>query len=238
MTVSESQGRQFTVDEHVRDAYKYAGLMGLSQEPTDVEFKYGRRQLQYVMNRLEMEGVAARLSGFHFVDLVADEFQYTLPLSILDVLDPAMYIDENNADPDRASGETQIRVVTQEEYTRLSSKNSTGRPYLLWPDRTGDCIVINLWQIPDATGAKVRLRAHFKLHDTDVGTATLDLQRYWDPYIQAALAQRLAQSASLDQRAMKFTQEATIHLRKAKAKANQRPSSQVFVTHRGGGWHG
>lgn len=238
MTVSSSQGAKLTVNQHVRDAYKYAGLMGIEQEPTAIEFAFGRRMFQVVINRLEGEGVPARLGGAHNVALTAGVFQYTLPEDVLDVLDPGMYIDENNVDPDRATGETQIRVITYEEYTRISSKAAEGRPYLLYPDRNGDQIVINLWTIPDATGATVRLNVHRKFFDVDDGLATVDLQRYWDPYLQAALAQRLAQSSSLDQRATKFMGEAALLLRKAKAMAEERPSTTVYVTHGTGGWHG
>lgn len=238
MTVSASQGATSTVDEHVRDAYHYAGLRGIEEEPTDREFKFGRRMLQKVLNGLEKEGITARLSQFHFVKTVADQFQYTLPVEIMDVLDPAMYVDETNPDPERASGETNIRIVTQEEYARLSSKSATGRPYLLYPDRTGDQIVINLWTIPDRTGASIRLITHRKMHDANDGKATLDLQRYWDPYIMAALAQRLAHAGSLDERARGLMQEAKLELRLSKGQANERPGTQAHVTHGGSGWHG
>lgn len=234
MTVSVSQGRRFTIDEHVRNAWKHAGLVALGQEPTPEEFSEGRTMLQYVMNSLEAEGQQARNTGFFFLPMIADQFQYTLPEGIFDVLSPAMYIDENQTDPERADSETEVRVITEMEYTRLSSKSSRSRAFLVYPDRSADQIVLNFWPIPDATGATVRVRVHRNYFDTDDGKATLDLQRFWDGYILDALASRMASASSLDKKAMVLQASAMLRLKRCKGQAKERPGTQAFVTHKGG----
>lgn len=234
MTVSTSQGRQFTVNKHVEMSMRYAGLLGVKQTPTEPEYQHGRDQMQVVMHRLEAEGHPARSTMFFKVTMTADTFQYTLPTWVIDVLNPAMYIDQNNPDPDRADGETQIELITQQAYTLLSGKSSKGRPYKMDVDRTADAILVSLWPIPDASGAVVRFIVHRSFHDTDDGLATLDLRNYWAPYVHSALAARLAQSASLDERARALGREAEGLLKKAKMKATQRPGRQSFVAHRGG----
>lgn len=235
MTVSTSQGRQFTINKHVMMAMRYAGLLGIKQTPSEEEYQHGRDQMQLVINQLEAEGAPARTTGFLDVTMVGDTFEYTLPASVLDVLDPGMYVDEtNSANPDRADGETRINLITQQAYTQLTGKSAKGRPYQMYADRAGDQVVIVFWPIPDTSGAIARLFVHRFFHDTDDGDATLDLKRYWTPFLHAALAQRLAQSASLDQRAQKFGVEAQGFLLKAKMKANERAANYGFVTHRGG----
>lgn len=234
MTVSVSQGRLFTIDQHVRNALRHAGLVAAGQEATKEELADGRTELQLVINGLEAEGFPARTTGFLFEPMIADQFKYTLPLEIYDVLHPAMYIDETEEDPERASSETLVKVITEQEYTRLSAKSAKGRPYLLYPDRGQDQVIINLWPIPDANGANLRLRVVRKYFDTDDGEATLDLQRFWDVYINKALAARLAFGGSMVKKAATMEASAATLLRRCKGQARERPGTQAFVTHRGG----
>lgn len=234
MTVSTSQGRKFTVNEHVKNAWRRAGLIAVGQVPTNDELSEGREHLQYVMNELESEGFPARTTGFVFVPMVADTFKYTLPAEVQDVLNPAMYIDQDQKDPERADSETQIKLITEMEYARLSAKSAKGRPYLVYPDRGADLVIAHLWPIPDATGAHVRFRVARTYFDVDDGNATIDLKRFWDGYILDALASRIAQRSSLLKVAMILQASAATKLKRCKGQARERPGTQAFVTHKGG----
>jgi len=234
MTVSESQGRKFTVNEHVKNAWRRAGLIAVGQVPTNDELSEGREHLQYVINELESEGFPARNTGWIFVPMVEDTFKYTMPDGVQDLLNPAMYIDQDQKDPERSDSETQIKLITEQEYIRLSAKSAKGRPYLVYPDRGADQLIAYLWPIPDATGANVRFRVARNYFNVDDGDATLDLRRFWDGFILDALAARIAQRSSLLKVAMILQASAITKLKRCKGQARERPGTQAFVTHKGG----
>lgn len=235
MAVSTSVGRKFTVNQIVTRSYRYAGLVNLEMEPSAAELRFGRDLLEDIFDRLPAEGDFARTQDFLNVPLTEDTFRYTLTEAVLDVLSPGMYISEDQADLTKAEGETIVRLIAQDEYQKISSKASKGRPTLVYADRTADAIDVLFWPIPDEDGT-VRLRIQRRLADTVDGNANLDVQTYWNQYLIAELAGHLAQSASIDSRAMQLFQVSRMELEKAKAKANPRPGNQMRVDH-SVGWY-
>ena len=205
MTVSSSVGRQLDITRIVQLAYQGIGLLNIGQgtsDPTwDAKFAFGRDMLELIVDGLATRGVMAKARSFYEIsitsaDVTAKKFKYTLPKTVLDVLEPAMYIRSTETDTERAEGETYIRIISLEEWQRLGTKASTGQPTLIYPDRTGDAIVCYLWQIPDDAGT-VRLHTHRKLSDVKDGNATLDLEEYWRDYLVTALQVKLAHAHAL-----------------------------------------
>lgn len=238
MTVSSSVGRQWTVNQMITRAYKFAGLLELSQEPTASQYAYGRKLLEDILDSLAAEGEQARAVAFDEVtvtaaQVTAETYKFDLSSTVLDLLSPAMYISADESDTDRASGETYMRMVSLEEWHRISSKSTTGNPTLYAAYRVGDTIQAWVWPIPDEAGT-MRFRVHRKLADSDDGGATLDLENYWMDFIKKRLSADLASSGSLSTSRVAFLNgQAAEALRKAKGKANQRPMNQMYLTHRG-----
>lgn len=236
MTVSTSVGRKFKIDKLVRMAYRRAGIISIEQEPNDAEKAHGKDTLEEVVDELETHGLFARVTSFVTLPITVDVTEYALPANVVDLLSPAMYIDPTNTDVTKADGETPIKLILEDEWTRLSSKSAKGRPTLMYADRSAntDIITAVLWPRPDEDGGSVRFYVHRRLADTDDGNATLDLQTYWSSYIISTLASRLAQDSSLDARAASLAQTAARQLVFAKDKANERPGTQIYVDHTGG----
>jgi hypothetical protein len=240
MTVSTSVGRQFTITEICLLAYQSVGLMSVQQGTEDAtwgkRFQFASRMLELIVDELATHNIIARARDFYEIDITSanvtdKEFKFTLPADILDVVHPAMYIPASETDTERAEGETFIRVVTQGEYQTLGNKGGTGQPTWLYPDRTGDQIVVRLWQIPDEAGT-VRLIVHRKLADADDGNSTLDLDEYWINYIVTALSAKLAQAHNLPIAAQQQLQASSAQSRDlAKGKAGQRGAIQVRLNH-------
>lgn len=240
MTVSTSTGRKFTIDVLVTLAFRRAGLVSITQTPRETELKHGRLVLENVVDELAVYGGPfARTTAFINVSITKGQTEYPLPATVLDLLSPAMYIDPTNTDITRADGETPIDLVSEEEWTKYSSKSASGRPIKMYADRTSsdDIVTAVLWPVPDEAGATVRFYVQRRLADTDDGGATLDLQTYWNPYIISRLAARLAQDSSLDQRSAKLDSEAERQLIFARGKANERADNQIYVSHDTGSWH-
>lgn len=236
MTISTSVGERFTIDTVVRLAYHRAGLVTVGQVPTLEQTQYGRSTLDEIMDGLGAHGNLARVTEFLNVAITAGVTEYEMPNTVLDLLNPAMYIDATNTDVDFADGETPIDLITEQAWTRLSSKAAAGRPIKFYADRTKDLIKAVLWPVPSEVGATVRFYVQRKLADASDGNATLDLQNYWMRYIITILASELAQAGSLDQKAAALFGKAQMFLRLAKGKANERPGNQMYMTH-DGGWN-
>lgn len=232
MAVSSSKGRLWTVNELISRAYKQARLLEVSQDPTEDQYEFGRQSLEDILDQLPNEGQFCRVLDFDEVTLTEDTYKYTLAANTLDVLPDAQYITASETDTSKADGETRIRLVSQQEWHRLSSHGSKGRPTLFWPNRKADLIEAWLWPIPDEAGT-VRFRVHRRLADANDGEANLDLEAYWVQYLKKALAADLASASSLDSAAASLGREAQMLLEKAKGKANPRPNAQLFVAHRG-----
>lgn len=238
MTVSSSTGRQFTINEMVAKAYKYAGLLNLASTPTEQEYQFGRDLLEDILDSLPAEGEQARAVSFSEVSITAaqvtaETYKFDLPSSVLDLLDPAMYIDAAETDTDRASGEVVMRLIGLEEWHRLSEKSATGTPLRYAAYRVGDTLQAWVWPIPNQAGT-IRFRVHRHLADADAGNATFDLKPYWMDFIKKRLAADLADSSSLPHtKIARMEAKASEALRKARGKANQRGGTQVYVTHRG-----
>lgn len=238
MTISSSVGRQFTVNQMVEKAYKYAGLLELSQTPTDPQYKYGRDLLEDILDSLSAEGEQARAVTFEEVTITAaqvtaETYKFNLGSDVVDILNPAMYIAESEDDVERASGEIEMRLIGLEDWHRNSAKDAVGVPTMFAAYRVGDTLQAWVWPIPDEEGT-IRFRVHRKLADAGDGAATIDLEIFWMDFVKKRLAADLANSGSLPAGKVSYLdQSAHIALRKARGKANQRPDNQIYMVHRG-----
>lgn len=238
MTVSSSVGRQTTVGDMVTRAYRYAGLLHVSQTPDTSQATFGRELLEDVLDSLPAEGEFARAVDFYEYTLTAAEvtaetYKLTMGSEVLDLLDPAMYIPADESDTDRADGETVMRLISIEEWHRYGAKSPTGTPTRFMPYRVNDTLQAWVWPIPSEAGT-IRFKIHRKATDADTDNVTMDLQNYWMDFVKKRLAADLANSHSLPKSSVAYLDsQAREALQKAKGKANQRPGFQIHMTHKG-----
>jgi hypothetical protein len=132
---------------------------------------------------------------------------------------------------DRADGETFMRIVTVEEWQQIASKSATSAPTIVWPDRSGDQIIANLWPIPDDPGT-VRFLTQRKLADCDDGNAALALEEFWVNYVVTQLQSKLASAHSLPSDVVQMQEmKATELLGYARGKAGQQGIRQAILSH-------
>jgi hypothetical protein len=93
-------------------------------------------------------------------------------------------------------------------------------------------VQIFLWPNPDSAGT-IRFQRRRLLADTDLGSATIDLERHWIKYIEWELAHHLAVAAGLDvQRCGYMRSQAEKALKLAKGYSRQRTHTQMHLDHR------
>jgi hypothetical protein len=232
MTVSTSVGANITVAQHISLAYKTAGLLEASQEPSASDYGLGRQLLENIVDSLETYGVFARAVTFYNLPLVAGQYIYDMPSWVMEVIHTGMYIDPTQ-NIDEADGETPVFQIRREEWQILSTKGSIGRPVKYFNDRNGDIQRVYLWLIPDEAGT-IRFQVIRLLADANDNSATLDLQRWWNKYIQYALAAAISEAKSQPMgRVQLFEAKARLELQQCQGKANEFSGNQMTIDHGG-----
>lgn len=231
MTIASTSGTQKTINELVRLAYVLAGLLEESQALADVGGGgLGRSFLDVMLKELQAKGITARASSFYNVTLTAGTTDYEMPSSVLDVYGDAMYIPAGE-DVDAASGETTVQSMSQDQWHAQSAKDATGRPTRLFVMRQATPPTVRFWPIPDEAGT-VRVQTHRNLADATSGSATLDLEVYWEGYVIHQLAATLAEAKTMPpDKVGRLTGAALAKLREARAMSASRLGTQGVITH-------
>lgn len=233
MTVASTNTRELNLDQLMRRAMQTAGIMAFESviDANDEQWRqrsaYGRDQLEFILDRLQAEGVILRDVVRYPLTLVAGTASYALPADTLDVHGDAMF----QLDP--TASESTVRPMDREEYHAISDKTSEGTPTRFWLERLGVCTVY-LHQVPEA-GGTLYLQRKKMLADSKLGTNTPDLERYWHDYLQFELAYRYALASSLqaDEKALLKAEAAEAKVT-AQNYARQFVPSQIALDHRTG----
>ena len=203
MTASLSPSTQISVNTLILLAYKRAGLLPVEAKLSGAnmvpKLEHGRQLLDLIMDNLAVKGFIARTMAFHDLTVVAGESQYTLPDSILDVFEDAMYIPgpSQNQDTKHTTGEMPVKQIDLATWQTLTTKGSTSpRPQLYAAFRSGATVVVKFWPVPSDDGT-VRLKTVRLLGDNADGTNTPDLHRYWFDALVWCLAYYVAVDSSM-----------------------------------------
>jgi hypothetical protein len=166
-------------------AYKRAGVLPVEARLSGAnmvpKLEHGRQTLDLILDGLATEGFIARTTEFYDLPLVAGESQYTLPDTILDVFEDAMFVATTAENPDtkHTIGEMLCKQVGLTTWQTLTNKGSTStRPQLYVADRSGATVVLRFWPVPSQAGT-MRLQAVRLLGSNSDGGKNPDLQRYW-----------------------------------------------------------
>lgn len=233
MTVSGTNSRELNLDQLIRRAMNTAGIMAFEQTvvTTDPQWQmrasYGRDMLEFILDRLQAEGVILRDVERYALPLAVDTASYALPVDTLDVHGDAMYLE---------SGDTTERRVTamdREDYHAISDKALGGAPSRFWLERLSLCTVY-VHPVPTVAGTLYFQRKKM-LADSTSGASTPDLERYWHDYLHYELAFRYAVSSSLTlDRVGTLKGEAAEAKATAQNYARQFVPSQIELDHRTG----
>lgn len=196
MAVSVLPSVQISINTLILLAYKRAGLLpvearinGANMVP---KLEHGRQLLDLIMDGLATEGFIARTMRFHDLTIVAGTEEYTLPDTILDVHEDAMFSETGHPETELVC--SQIDLATWQTLTVKTAESS--RPQLYAAFRDGATVVVKLWPIP-TVGGTLRLKSVRLLGNNAVGDNTPDLHRYWFDALVWCLSYYLAVDSSL-----------------------------------------
>ncbi len=202
MTASAVPSTPISINTLILLANKRAGLLPveakLSGANMTPKLEHGRQLLDLVMDGLATDGFMARTMGFYDLPIVAGESQYTLPDSILDVYEDAMFIPAStNPDTKHTTGEMVCTQIDLSAWQTLTNKGSIStRPTLYASFRDGATVVLKFWPVPSDVGT-MRVKTVRLLGSNADGNKTPDLHRYWFDALVWLLAATLAEDSSM-----------------------------------------
>ncbi len=201
MSINPAPSTPISINTLILLAYKRAGVLPVEAKLSGAnmipKLEHGRQTLDLIMDGLATEGFMARTTEFYDLPLVAGESQYTLPDTILDVFEDAMYVPPENPDTKHTSGELICVQTGMSTWQTLTTKGSTStRPQLYVAERSGATVVLKFWPVPSEAGT-MRLKTVRLLGTSSDGTKNPDLQRYWYDALVWCLAYYVAIDSSM-----------------------------------------
>ena len=210
-------------------AWKRAGLVPVDAQLSGAnlvpKLEHGRQLLDLLLDNLAVEGFSARTIHFYDLPIVAGESAYTLPDTVLDVLEDAMFISDDNPDTKHTTGELVVKQIDLTTWQLLTTKGSTStRPQLYVTLRSAAQVQLKVWPVP-SDGGTLRLKTQRLLGSNADGRLNPDLQRYWYQPLVWMLAADIAQDSSLSPQAKADLRgQADIQKQKALGFSNERVS--------------
>lgn len=200
IVANSSPSTPISINALVLLAYKRAGLLPveatLASANVIPRLEHGRQLLDITLDELVTEGFNARTTSFYELPIVAGQEVYTLPDSLLDVYEDAMFIPEDSH-PTQTTGELVCKQVDMATWQLLTNKGSPSmRPSLYVAFRQGATVQLKFWPVPSDAGT-MRLKTVRLLGGNSDGTKNPDLQRHWYGALIWCLAYDIAMDSSL-----------------------------------------
>jgi hypothetical protein len=214
-------------------AYKRAGLLPVEAQLTGAnmtpKLEHGRQTLDLIMDNLAVEGFIARTMEFYDLPIAAGENYYTLPDTILDVHEDAMFVPDENPDTKYTTGELVCKQIDQSTWQTLTTKGSVStRPQLYAAFRNGATVQLKFWPVPSEAGV-MRIKTVRLLGGNADGDVTPDLQRYWLDALVWMLASYLAVDSSMPAERVAYLQGMAAMKKKECVKYSYEHTSQTAV---------
>lgn len=201
MAINPSPSTPISINQLILLAYKRAGVLPVEAKLSGAnmvpKLEQGRQTLDLIMDGLATEGFIARTTEFYDLGMVAGESQYTLPDSILDVFEDAMFIPSASPDTKHTTGELVCKQMDLATWQTLTTKGSIStRPQMYAAVRSGATVELRFWPVPSEAGT-MRLKTVRLLGSSADGTKSPDLQRYWYDALVWLLAYYVAIDSSM-----------------------------------------
>lgn len=201
MSINQAPSTPISINTLILLAYKRTGLVPVETRLNGAnltpKLEHGRQLLDLILDGLAVEGFIARTTAFYDLAIAAGESQYTLPDTILDVHDNAMFVPSSNVDTKHTTGELVCAQVDLSTWQTLTNKGAIStRPQLYLAARDAATVVLKFWPVPSDAGV-MRLKTVRLLGSNADGTKSPDLQRYWYDALVWCLAYYIAVDSSL-----------------------------------------
>ena len=198
MPISSTPTTPIAINTLILLAYKRAGVLPVEATTAGAnmaaKLSHGKTLLDLILDNLAVEGFNARTMSMYDLDIVAGTSSYTLPDTLLDVYEDAMFYSDDAPRSELVC--KQIDIATWQTLTVKTSESP--RPQLYTVFRSGATPVVRLWPVPTDAGT-LRLKSVRLLGDNSTGTNSVDLARYWQDVIVWMLAHYIAVDSSMPQ---------------------------------------
>lgn len=233
MTASAVPSTPISINTLILLAYKRAGLLPVEAKLSGAnmvpKLEHGRQVLDLIMDGLATEGFMARTMGFYDLPIVAGESQYTLPDTVLDVFEDAMFVPSENEDTKHTTGELVCKQIDLATWQTLTTKGSIStRPQLYAAFRSGATVELRFWPVPSEAGT-MRVKTVRLLGSNADGSKTPDLHRYWFDALVWCLAYYVAVDSSMPAEKISFLNAMAEQKKKACVRYSYEHTSQQAV---------
>lgn len=206
MATSGSADYSYNRNQIITAALRKLAVVAQGESPTSTQITEASEALNLMVKTFVTDGMPLWKVSEHSLTLLASTASYTIGSRLLKVVQAYRSTD---------SVDTPLRIITRDEYNRLSSKTSTGYPVSIYHDPRRADSIITVWPVPDSTVAgntTVRLTYAAPFEDFDSSTDDPDFPQEWFEALVYGLADRLAPEYSipLEDRKM-LKQEAKEH---------------------------
>jgi len=159
-----------TCERIIRMAGEDAGLIEEGEVPTSEQYAKWMQKLQDLVNLYQTQGLKLFLLVDTSITLTAGTSSYSLGPSGSTVMNRPYKVEEAYF-LDSSSKATPIEVIAWKDYLQLSDKTTQGSVIQVAVDKQVTNMVVNTWQVPDATAATGTL--HLLLRTSLTGYASL-----------------------------------------------------------------
>lgn len=230
MVASAVPSTPISINTLILLAYKRAGLLPVEAKLSGAnmvpKLEHGRQVLDLIMDGLATEGFMARTMGFYDLPIVAGESQYTLPDTVLDVFEDAMFVPSENEDTKHTTGELVCKQIDLATWQTLTTKGSIStRPQLYAAFRSGATVELRFWPVPSEAGT-MRVKTVRLLGSNADGNKTPDLHRYWFDALVWCLAYYVAVDSSVPAERVQFLNAMAEQKKKACVRYSYEHTSQ------------
>ena len=225
-SLSGTRALRFTVAGVTKMAWKLARAGSIRESPDAEDYEFMRQALKLKMDEISAHAPIARQVVRHSITMVATTASYALDGSIFDVDGRATFTSDSTYD-------RLVWPMGRDQYMNLVYKNSPGPPSRYYPEKTS-VVTIYPWPVPDAAGTLV-VQAERYLQDVATTSQTMDLERYWQPWIVHTIAEFVARTLGIDSNHCDaLERKAARFFDLALGRAKQRGNAQFVMSHKTG----
>jgi len=201
MAIASAPSAPVSINTLILLALKRAGIVPvearLSGANMTARLEHGRQLLDLIVDALAVEGFMARTTQFYDLPILGGESAYTLPDTILDVFEDAMFVPSENHDTKNTTGELVCKQVDVTTWQLITTKGSSStRPTMYAAFRQGATVQLKFWPVPSEAGT-MRMKTVRLLGSNADGRNQPDLERFWFDAIVWLLAWYFAIDSSM-----------------------------------------
>ena len=191
MAVSTNYTFQLNRNDLIRRAFQLSGVLPAEQSPSADDVAMASDFLNLELDAIQAEGINLRAVSRATLALVDGTTTYTLPSSVLDVLEPAALTVGTQLT------ETPVQLIDRARYNGLSHKTAKGRPVFVYIEKAAS-ITATFWPAPGEAMTLTYQKVSF-LADSDAANIDTDMGRHWHKPLMYAVASMVARSRNQPQ---------------------------------------